>query len=146
VGVRFDLQTSIEGFDADDHWEITVTKVDDREISSITCFTGNGSLDSLDNVALKKGAPSAQVPSAHEFGDMLGIRDEYVNNDGKVQDTPAHTGDLDSMMNRGNIVRARHYANFAHWINEQFATASRLGGVNVEFKVNGTLSAKDSKL
>src|SRR6187431_3260048 len=41
VGVRFDLQTSIEGFDADDHWEITVTKVDDREISSITCFTGN---------------------------------------------------------------------------------------------------------
>ena len=50
------------------------------------------------------------------------------------------------MMHTGSAVRARHYANFAQWINEQFATAARLSGIDVEFKVNGTLSAKDAKL
>lgn len=77
---------------------------------------------------------------------MLGIRDEYLDKDGEPKDNPAHTSDVDSIMHRGNIVRARHYANFAHWINEQFATAARLGGEDIEFKVNGTLSAKDAKL
>jgi len=49
-------------------------------------------------------------------------------------------------MHTDSRIRARHYANFVHWINEQFATAARLGGVDVEFKVNGTLSAKDALL
>jgi hypothetical protein len=146
VGVRFDLQTIIEGVDLEDHWEITVTKVDGFETSFVQCFFGNGSLDSLDIEPAAKGAPSGpQLPAAHEFGHMLGIRDEYLDKDGKPEDNPAHTGDLDSMMHTGSAVRARHYGNFAHWINEQFATAARLSGTDVEFKVNGTLSAKDAK-
>lgn len=42
VGVRFDLQTSVEGFDASDHWEVTVTKADGFGEVASTAFRGMG--------------------------------------------------------------------------------------------------------
>lgn len=148
VAVRFDVQTIIDSFDTSDHWEATVTKVDDFSGSHVKMFVGNVQLDSLDVIAVSKGAPSGatQTPCAHEAGHMLGIRDEYVDSKGQPEDNPHFTADNDSIMHEGDDVRERHYANFADWLNQQFETASRLSGEKIEFKVNGTLSAADAKL
>ena len=44
---------------------------------------------------------------------MLGLRDEYA----EAKDNAYHTGDLDSVMNSGEVVRERHYAPFADWLS-----------------------------
>lgn len=149
IAVRFDIQTIIDDFTLNDHWEPTVTKVDAFNGSHVVLFTGNAQLDSLDVIPVSKGAPSGakQTPCAHEVGHMLGLKDEYINKEtGKAEDNPNFTSDNDSIMSEGDVVRERHYANFADWLNQQFETASKLANEKIEFKVNGTLSASNAKL
>jgi hypothetical protein len=89
VGVRFDLQTTIEGVDLDDRWEITVTKVDGFDTSFVQCFLGNGSLDSLDIEPAAKGAPSGpQLPAAHEFGNMIASETSTSTRTARPRTTP----------------------------------------------------------
>lgn len=52
----------------------------------------------------------------HEFGHLLGYRDEYPNSD---RGTNVYTGNSDSIMHYGETVRERHYVFFADWISNK---------------------------
>ena len=54
----------------------------------------------------KGGLPQRVV--AHEFGHMMGYRDESVGTSGKPEVNPPWLGDLHSVMNRSEKVRDRH--------------------------------------
>jgi hypothetical protein len=83
----------------------------------------------LDSEDLKERAltPEASQTSyrqrgvVHEFGHMLGLRDEYAMMDGQVVSNanPHHTGSYDSIMNMGEKVYPRHYALLAHWLTQR---------------------------
>jgi len=167
IGVVFEIKSLKEGWHISDHWELTVTKSDGFVTSSVNKLTGNSALDSLDTVG--KWGPGTQRGAVHEFGHMIGLRDEYQvscslcdwmaskncsSAGSKLRSAKAWLknmntnwlSDSSSVMNSGEIVRERHYAPFAGWLNDQFATAARLAKQKVEFKVNGKTDLSNAKL
>lgn len=145
VGVVFEFPYYIDGWHTDDDFEISVKKIDTPgkfEHSRCNYSLGNTYLHSESVKAWNKGASMKQRPSVHEFGHMLGLRDEYTSAD----DNPHHTGDLDSIMNKGEIVRERHYAPFAAWLSEKYKEAARLAGKPVNYKVNGKTDMSNARL
>jgi hypothetical protein len=52
----------------------------------------------------------------HEFGHMLGYRDEYPNSE---RGTDAYVGEVDSIMHVGDTIKERHYVFFADWISNK---------------------------
>jgi hypothetical protein len=146
VGVIFDLQVT-EGLSrlSHSHWNISVIKVDSFRTSCVkTAFStfisnGDADLDSLDTSATPKGASVPQHGVVHEFGHMLGYRDEYVGSDGKPQDNGNWTGDLESVMNVGETARPRHYTFLADWLTSQYKVAASLAKEPIDWKVNGSV-------
>ena len=145
VGVVFNFPYYIDGWHADDDFELGVEKVPSAapwRVSVCNYSRGSTTLDSNDLRPETKGATMTQRDAVHEFGHMLGLRDEYA----AANDNPHHTGDLDSIMNVGELVRPRHYAPFAAWLTQQFATAGRLTGQQIVFKVEGTTDMTNALL
>ena len=146
IAVVFDLRfsDSLGAFDHS-HWNIEITKIPaDDFVTSTTDSTnwagllnGKVELDSNDLKSIDKGASEGQYPAAHEFGHMLGYRDEYLNAAGVAEDNAAWTTDLVSIMNRGGTVQARHYIWFADWCNRQCATLAELSKQPIDWQVDG---------
>jgi hypothetical protein len=153
IGVEIDIQNVVDKFTINNHWKATVKKKDIFQRSSVNDWSGGADFASVDlNAFMKYTPPSAPAPSApqrtspHEFGHMLGHRDEYVNPDGSIPGTSAWTSDSDSIMYAGEKVRERHYAMFAAWISDQFSTVAKLSGGTIAFKVSGAWDLSNSNL
>jgi hypothetical protein len=146
VGVVFEFPYYIDGWHSDDDFELSVRKIPAGGFNVSTCdySLGNTNLDSEDLTPVGKGATMPQRAAVHEFGHMLGLRDEYSA--AAVDPNPHHTGDLDSIMNVGEAVRPRHYAPFAGWLTAQFATAARLTRSTIDYKVDGTVNMTNALL
>jgi hypothetical protein len=131
IGVIFDIKLHEgRGFFDHNHWDLTVTKVDQFATSSVdptvSSFITDGvaNLDSQDTTGVNKGGSMRQRAIVHEFGHMIGYRDEYRNAAGGAEDNPNHLADRDAVMNTGEVVRARHYVFFAEWLNQQCSRPS----------------------
>ena len=136
VGVIFDFPYYIDGWHSDDDFELSVEKLSASapwQVSVCGYSAGNTTLDSNDLRAETKGASMTQRDAVHEFGHMLGLRDEYT----AANDNRNHLGDLDSIMNVGEAARKRHYAPFAAWLTDKFAVAAHLAGSAINYKVDG---------
>lgn len=145
VGVVFDLRYYIDGWHADDDFEIGVTKQPpdaDWIVSSCGYSAGETTLDSNDLRPETKGATMKQRDAVHEFGHMLGLRDEYA----AAKANTNHLADLNSIMNVGEVVRDRHYAPFAAWMTEKSATNAHLSRSTIDYKVNGTVNMSNAAL
>lgn len=145
VGVIFDLRYYIDGWHLDDDFEIGVSKQPADAawiVSSCGYSSGDTTLDSNDLRPETKGATMKQRDAVHEFGHMLGLRDEYA----AAKSNLNHLGDLDSIMNVGEIVRDRHYAPFAAWMTEKSSTVAHLTNSTIEYKVNGVKDMANSAL
>jgi hypothetical protein len=145
VGVIFKLPYYIDGLTTKENFELVVEKYPataDMAISSCSYGKGNAYLDSNDLRAEPKGATMPQRGVVHEFGHMLGLRDEYLN----AGDNLNHTGDYDSVMNSGETVRERHYAPFAAWLTEKFAFNAFLTSSEIDYKVNGKTNIMNAML
>jgi len=152
VGVIFDIQAA-EGMSvfSHSHWNLAVTRVPtDWVVSSVGGegggFAWNGSvtLDSLDFRAETKGASGTQRDAPHEFGHMLGHRDEYAEATGNANRN--WLTDLDAIMNKGETVRVRHYALFADWLTRQYKVAAQLSKQAIDWKVSGTTDVANAVL
>jgi hypothetical protein len=142
IGVMFEIRTLIDGWHVSEHWEVEVERADDWVGSSVNIFWGNAHLDSQDVVEAQK-PHGRQRGSVHEFGHMLGLRDEYR---GANNPTPHWYADHGSVMNNGEVVRDRHYAMFAAWLDEQFQTVARLARETIHFRVNGSVDLSNAGL
>lgn len=94
-----------------DHWEITVTKIKQGTFrtSYVQPATGNVTLDSEDLSLVDKGA-GFQRGAVHEFGHMLGLKDEYKAGS-------AHAADSGSLMHSAEGQRQRHVSGPLAWLN-----------------------------
>ncbi len=152
VGVIFDIQASESmSVFSHSHWNTKVLKVPADWVVSTVDGSGGGfawngevALDSLDFRAETKGAAGTQRDAPHEFGHMLGHRDEYAEATGNANRN--WTSDLDSILNKGETVRVRHYAMFADWITRQYKTAAHLARTTADFKVSGTTDVSNAVL
>ena len=152
-GVMFDARVSenLSVF-SHSHWNIAVVKVDSFNTSSVDvggggfAWNGSANLDSSDVNCVAKGGPVPQRATVHEFGHMMGLRDEYRNAAGAAEDNPNWLTDLGSVMNVGESIRDRHYAMFADWVTRQHHTIARLARSAIIFKVNGTLELPNALL
>lgn len=145
VGVAFKFPYYIDGLHTDDDFEVSITKVPSSstvQTSECQYSLGNTSLDSNDLTLQHKGSGRSQRDAVHEFGHMLGLRDEYV----VANDNPHHTGDLDSIMNFGETIRQRHYAPFAAWLTAKYATAAHLSRSQINYKVEGQTDMSNAQL
>lgn len=137
VGVLIKLPYTIDGYRIDEDFELGVTKVnptDPMVVSSCHYNLGNVNLDSNDLRPENKGASMPQRAAVHEFGHMLGLRDEYA----AANANPNYTGDVNSILNAGETVRKRHYVPFGSWMTEKFGIHSRLSRSSIDYKVGGT--------
>ncbi len=102
-----------DAFDSSEHWNIDVTRVPEGGFrqSSVTPGRNTGDFDSEDVTLTPKG-DQMQYGSAHEFGHMIGLPDEYP------ADSP-HTDDDPSVMNRGGEVRDRHLDILEDWVDDE---------------------------
>jgi hypothetical protein len=145
VGVIFDLKF-IEGLSmfSHSHRNITVTKTATFHRSGTSDWWlelgRNNTAEWWSNGAqpFQKGASLPQRPCVHEFGHILGYRDEYPTKDGN----PNWLKDVDSVMHDGEQVRERHYALFADWLTQTHAIVSP----DIEFRVNGVTTVLTAKL
>lgn len=144
VGVVFEFPYYVDGWHSDDDFELSVKKIPSGTFNTSTCDynLGNSYLDSEDIKAVSKGASMMQRGVVHEFGHMLGLRDEYP----EAKTNMNHTGDKDSVMHGGELVRERHYAPFAAWLNKQFEVAAQLSKSKIEYKVNGKTDMSNALL
>lgn len=112
--VRVIIKPLFEGSHTEEHWELSVRKIapGDFWTSSVYGGLGNVYLDSEDLVP----KPSGQRGAVHEFGHMLGLKDEYAGARGGVS---WWTGDTSSAMNNGEDVRPRHYTPFSEWMTSK---------------------------
>jgi hypothetical protein len=140
VGVLFDLQLSEGlGITSHSHWNIEIKKVDKWTSSCVdplfSTWISNGKtqLDSLDLRPEQKGGPSTQRGAVHEFGHMLGYRDEYP----AAKANGSWTADSVSVMHSCEDAKPRHYAFFADWLTDQFKVAAALSKQAIEWKVDG---------
>jgi hypothetical protein len=141
VGVLFDLQLSESlGVLDHTHWNVTVTKVDKWTSSCVSPFfstwmsNGEAQLDSLDLRPEPKGGPGTQRGAVHEFGHMLGYRDEYQ----AARDNTNWLSDGASIMHSSEQVQARHYAFFADWLTTQYKVVASLTKSPIDWTVDGT--------
>jgi hypothetical protein len=143
VGVQFEFKTYMDGWHADDDFELGVKKIPagNFQASCVNYSFGNAQLDSEDLVAVAKGA-SMQRGAVHEFGHMLGLRDEYPSAD----DNKNWIGDTGSVMHSGETVRPRHYVPFASWLTSQFEVAARLSRSSIQYKVDGMWDQGNARL
>ncbi len=146
VGVIFVPKTYINGTHIDDDFEVVVKKIprltDSK--SEIRAPLGNAWLDSEDLYPAYKG-DSIQRPVVHEFGHMLGLKDEYDRRGGSAPN-PNWLSDKQSIMHSGERVRPRHYVPFATWLTRQLATVAKLTTRDVSYKVDGMWDASNARL
>ena len=118
LDVQLDVREQEGGFfgrvrdlmDPGENYNINVLRIPEGDFHRSSVGPGNVShLDSEDNRAVPKGASMSQVGTAHEFGHMIGLPDEY-------HDGHAHQGDKDSIMNSGMEVRERHLDLVEDWV------------------------------
>jgi hypothetical protein len=128
------------GITSHSHWNVTITKVTEATTSStdpsFSTFISNGEIafDSLDLTTLDRGTGALQRGAVHEFGHMLGYRDEYTN----ARNHNDWTSDERSIMCHGEEVRPRHYVLLAEWLNRQ--------NRSIQWKVNGTVDLAGARL
>ena len=134
------------------HWNLTVKKVDAFKGSATSdpilggMFNGKMETTSRSLMPTDKGGPKLQRPAVHEFGHMLGYLDEYLNAEGKPEALEDWTTDLESVMNRGDTIRDRHYVFFAYWLTNQYTVLAGLKKEKIDWKVNGTLDRTHAKV
>jgi hypothetical protein len=149
VGVIFDIRTEEDmSVLSHSHWNLNVTKVGEWTVSSVhgcgggPFWNGEATLDSLDFRPEDKGGLNKQRGAVHEFGHMLGHRDEYP----EAKANASWVADLDAVMNAGEKIRERHYAMFAGWLTEQYKTAAHLAREKIEWKVSGATDVFNARL
>jgi hypothetical protein len=151
VGVIFDVQTAENmSITTHSHWNVTTERVDDWTSSQVgDCggwFTnGESDLDSQDLDAVDKGGPDKQRGAVHEFGHMLGYRDEYPSAKPASNPNPNWPTDLVSIMHSGETVQPRHYIFFADWIGRQWQARTTLYKFP-DWKVNGTVDMTTARI
>jgi hypothetical protein len=98
------------------HWTITARKVQ----SPVQNFVRGKSDVRFESTGLDPKVPyggsKPRRSIVHEFGHLLGYRDEYPNSD---RGTGAYLTDSDSIMHYGETVRERHYVFFADWMTNK---------------------------
>lgn len=144
VGVIFEFPYYIDGWHTDDDFEISVKKVPAGKFEHSSCqySLGNTSLHTESINPWNKGGTNKQHPYVHEFGHMLGLRDEYP----AAKDNTNHPGDIDSIMYWGELVRERHYAPFAGWLSEKIASQGPWKSSDIDYKVNGNTNLGNAAL
>jgi hypothetical protein len=149
VGVVLDIQMTEEAETAvHHHWNAQVTKVDEDATSQTTreggsiLSGGEIRLDSLDLSARTRGGEK-QRAVVHEFGHILGYRDEYPDAEDRNDSFP---DDLKSVMFYGEGVRERHYVYFAEWLRQQFALLVFNARQAIPWLVNGRVDKNNAKL
>jgi hypothetical protein len=147
VGVIFDLQFKDDlSILSHSHRNITVTKAVEYKRSTTSDWWfelgRNNTANWWSHAAqpFQKGASHPQRVCVHEFGHVLGHRDEYPTKVGN----PNWLNDDDSVMHSGEYVRERHYALFAEWLTRQHAIVN--SNPPIEFKVNGVTTTVTAKL
>src|SRR5262249_29594005 len=140
VGVIFDILNKEDmSVTSHSHWNMDVTKVDKFTTSSVggcgggAFWNGSTTLDSRDFVAENKGGPNTQRGAVHEFGHMLGHRDEYP----EAKTNLSWTADKDAVMNAGEQIRKRHYAMFAAWLTAEYRDLAIKHKQSIVWKVEG---------
>lgn len=113
--LEFKFQTKIAGWWSYDHWEIKAVKTKNFATSYVNSFSGNSRLDDgdfkLEQKAHIGNQKFYQRGIVHEFGHMLGLKDEYKG---------GHwVGDLGSIMNSGEQVMGRHLKFLASWVDKK---------------------------
>ncbi|MEN1956628.1 hypothetical protein [Luteimonas changyuni] len=120
LDVKLDVSEQEGGFmgrfrdvmDPSENYNINVLRIPDGDFHRSSVGPGNIShLDSEDNRAVNKGADMPQVGTAHEFGHMIGLPDEY-------HDGHEHQDDDNSIMNSGMEVRDRHLDLVEDWVED----------------------------
>lgn len=118
LDIKLDVSEQEGGFfgrmrdvmDPSENYNINVLRIPDGDFHRSSVGPGNIShLDSEDNRAVSKGASMPQVGTAHEFGHMIGLPDEY-------HDGHPNQSDKDSIMNSGMEVRERHLDLVEDWV------------------------------
>lgn len=120
IKLKLDFQIQIDGI-MFDHWEITVKKVPSG--STFRSFVRPGlkdvTLTENDNGVtvrkVRKIGGFQQITTAHEFGHMIGLDDEYGPLFGGAQGS--HNTDYNSVMNIGSKVKKRHINELMTWLN-----------------------------
>jgi hypothetical protein len=158
AGVIFDIQT----FNSDDasghsHWNVKCRKVDAPRWSFTkpggggTFTNGEAEWNSLDMTPVSRGGPSTRRTALHEFGHMLGYRDEYPDPSATPKEkallfTDKHPGDTDSIMYWGETVYPRHYVFFADWISRQWMKKDNKKCKLNDWKVDGLIDMTNARL
>ncbi|TWS99884.1 hypothetical protein [Reyranella sp. CPCC 100927] len=145
-------------------WSVTVTKVDpvdytkgfegkvskvsiDRAGADLEVTLYSRDLDPIVRDRIVRGVSTKfeQRPVLHEFGHIIGLRDEYPGGRARNPNWPE---DLESVMFSGEKIRERHYAPFAHWLTRQFASLSLsgIGDGSVVWKVRGRTDLNNALL
>jgi len=111
IDFRFEMIT--KGWSVTEHWEIKVKKIKAGGFSrsSVNILWGTVNLDSEDINFVNKGYKNPQRGVVHEFGHMLGLKDEYIT-------TSKHTADLHSIMHSGEDILNRHDTPYIKWLND----------------------------
>ncbi|MCH5599240.1 hypothetical protein [Niabella ginsengisoli] len=112
VVLELRFKTQVEGFWLQDHWEISVIKTQKFARSYVNTFSGNSQLDDKDVIATPKNFGLTQRGVVHEFGHMIGLKDEY-------EKQSAWYKDKTSIMNNGEVVKQRHLRHFSNWVSSK---------------------------
>jgi hypothetical protein len=121
VRLKLDFQIQIDGI-MFDHWEITVKKVPAGAVfrSFVRPGMKDVTLTENDNGVtvrkVRKVGGFQQITSAHEFGHMIGLDDEYGPLFGGAQGV--HNSDFNSVMNIGSKVKKRHISELMAWLRK----------------------------
>ncbi len=158
AGVIFNIVTR-DGWDIDhSHWNVKCRKVGKARMSFVKpggggwITNGVAEWDSLDLDPEKKpGATTTQRAAIHEFGHMLGYRDEYPDPGATPKEIAelyngSHPSDTDSIMYWGEKIYPRHYVFFADWISQQWMKKDRKNCRAHDWKVNGLIDTTNAGL
>lgn len=159
AGVKFDIQTQDGGAlgvnFSHGHWNVTCRKVSGPYPSSTTpggggcCSNGQATWDSFDlTPAVPSGSKASykQRGAVHEFGHMLGYRDEYPGPPNDPLYSTAHPADYDSIMFWGEKVYPRHYVFLADWISSKWIAKDSKNCKGHDWKVDGTVTMLNAGL